>query len=414
MTDRSALRPRVVIAHRYFTPDTPPYATILQRIAIALTEAGFEVSVLTCQPSYRGRSNVRAAPRERIGAHLTVRRWGVLPDRFSTGAKIINLLVFSLRLAVELCRIAKPDVVMAASTPPVVVALVVSVVARMRGAAFVYHKQDIYPEILARHKSWLLRWALIGLRRVDARTDRRASVVVVASRDMAETVQARGGEECTVAVINNFDPWQLEPVRLSEREPGEPVQIFYAGNIGGFQDIAGLVGLMEQFGEDPRVFFTVIGDGSQRTWLERQIESRGLRNVSLEPYQAPERLARRLQRDCDLGVVSLRAGVIRDAYPSKTMSYLRHGVPVLALMETDSELCECLERYSAGWSADPRSPNAASAVLRRLLEEPALTAAARAGARRMYEVEFSEQQMVPRWTNMFHKLTRHDCPAIHP
>ena len=48
---------------------------------------------------------------------------------------------------------------------------------------------------------------------------------------------------------------------------------------------------------------------------------------------------RGLRRDhADLGVVSLRPGVISSAYPSKTMTYLRHGCPILAFVEPESEL----------------------------------------------------------------------------
>ena len=42
----------VVLVHRYFAPDTPPYASILATSRSASGSDGFRVTVLTCQPSY--------------------------------------------------------------------------------------------------------------------------------------------------------------------------------------------------------------------------------------------------------------------------------------------------------------------------------------------------------------------------
>ena len=89
---------RVVLVHRYFWPDTPPYAHILKQIALHLGEEGHEVTVLTCQPSY-DRRQVRHAPaRELIAPGVEVRRWRVFPDRRHSVVKAINLVIFGARL----------------------------------------------------------------------------------------------------------------------------------------------------------------------------------------------------------------------------------------------------------------------------------------------------------------------------
>ncbi len=205
---------RIVLIHRYFWPDTPPYAHILKQIALHLGEAGHEVTILTCQPSYdrwQGPACACAgvARPQRRGAPLA--RLSRPPLRVWSRRSILSSSARDLMLAG--LRLGRVDVVMAASTPPIAVAKVGSWLARRCGARFVYHKQDIYPEVVL--ASGILRPGRLAslLRWIDARTDRAADQVVVLSEEMAKTVRARGVDADRVAVINNFDPWMSIKVR---------------------------------------------------------------------------------------------------------------------------------------------------------------------------------------------------------
>jgi colanic acid biosynthesis glycosyl transferase WcaI len=403
-------RPHVVLIRRYFYPDTPPYATILRDIAVTLANAGLAVTVLTCQPSYYRAAANRAPMHEEMGPRLRIHRWPVLPDRTSWMAKAANLLSLVSRVVFTLARMRRVDVVMAASTPPVFVALFVSVIARIRGFQFAYHKQDIYPEITA-VKGGLPPPVRSLLRKLDAGTDSRATAVVVLSTDMEDTVRARGAKLGRIAVINNFDPWvlppELTPHRSSERgcrTEGPELKIMYAGNIGRFQNIPRIAEVMAYFKGDPRVSFDIVGDGPLKPWLEQFAERNALRNVCFSGYVAPDRLATMMRQEFDVGIVSLHPGVIRNAYPSKTLSYLRNGLPVLALVEADSQLTKALRRYGAGRSADPTRPAAVEAAIEALLDDPAALAEMGERARSMYETEFSQVRQLRLWSDLFHDL----------
>ena len=330
------------------------------------------------------------------------------------------------------------DVVMAASTPPVFVALFVSVIARIRDFHFLYHKQDIYPEITSALGGTggvppgvdtalggsggvppgvdILQGGLPPLVRslltkLDAGTDSRSRAVVVLSTDMEDTVRARGGRLTQLAVINNYDPWvlppELPPHRSSERvgrPEGAELKILYAGNIGRFQNIPRIAELMAHFNAEPRVSFDIVGDGPLRPWLEQFAERNALRSVGFHGYIAPERLATMMREEFDVGMVSLHPGVIRAAYPSKTMSYLRNGLGVLALVETDSQLTRTLGRYIAGWSADPTSLTGVENVVQALLDDPDAMVGLSERARSAYESEFSKARQLRRWIDLFDDL----------
>jgi glycosyltransferase involved in cell wall biosynthesis len=400
------VRPQVVLIHRYFSPDTPPYATILKEIALGLGADGMDVTVLTCQPSYNPAVAGRAQYHEHLTPHVDVRRWRILADRSSTVAKIANLIIFSFRVAVTLMRMRKVDAVMAASTPPVLVALVVSVVAKIKRAPFVYHKQDIYPEVTNDAGGSLPRAARQLLQRTDAGTDRRSARIVVLSRDMADTVARRGADRQTVWLINNFDPWTL-PIKhpIPPDNPPNSLRFVYAGNLGRFQNLEHLAQAIGRLGDDTRFSFDFIGDGPMRSWLERFVADRGLSRVRVHGYLSPEVLAEMLRSRFDVGVLSLHPGVIRSAYPSKMMSYLRNGLPVLALVEENTDLVDTLTQYKAGWAADPAVPEAVEQSFEEIFRSRETIPTMREEAHRMYQAEFSRSDQLRRWRTLFREIT---------
>jgi len=394
----------IVLIHRYFAPDTPPYAAILHDLAEHLGASGHRVTVLTCQPSYN-RAIVRSAPaREQLAPNVTIVRWRVLDDRTSRPRKALNLLWFCLRLLSYLPRLGRVDVIMAASTPPIAVASVAGWLARRRGAAFVYHKQDIYPEVVVNQAQGRLRRVL---RWIDARTDRSATRVVVLSRDMAETTRQRGVPAEQIAVINNFDPWQLSwppVVHPSEERTTEELRVVFAGNLGRFQNLESIFEAMVELRDDP-IQFHFFGDGPLRASLTRTIDEADLHHVATYGYRMPEEVARFLAESTDLGIVSLAPGVVRAAYPSKTLSYLRQGAPILALVESDSELAATVQRNRIGCQVEPGDVPGLVKVLRDLAYDRSPLNGARGRAHRLYAEEFDRARRLREWSKLFSEVT---------
>jgi hypothetical protein len=111
---------RVLIVHRYFWPDTPPYASILRSIAGRWAEDGHEVTVLTSQPSYTAGQDAR--PRREHVDGFEVRRVRLLTEtKTNVIARVINVVLFTVSAMMRVER-GRYDVVMAATTPPVVLA----------------------------------------------------------------------------------------------------------------------------------------------------------------------------------------------------------------------------------------------------------------------------------------------------
>ena len=400
----------LVLIHRYFWPDTPAYAHILRKVALRLADEGHRVTVLTCQPSYT-RSVVNRAPaRESLAPGVEVRRWSVIPDRRFAVLKILNVLLFCIRLLLSPRWLGRVDCVMAASAPPLAVAKVGSWLARRCKADFIYHKQDIYPEVVVATGILRSRMAAEVLRRLDARTERTAKRIVVLSGDMADTVRSRGATDAQIAVINNFDPWDWSSSDVTQPSDAAglaadgqrpQLQVVFAGNLGRFQNLEVVVAVAVALRNDPRLAFHFFGLGALFPTIERAIATHRLSNVHLHGYQSPEHIADFMRRGASLGVVSLAPGVVRAAYPSKTLSYLRNGRPLLLLVEPDTELVRNVVAAGAGVHVDPLDIDGIATTLCDLAGRPEDLELAGKAASVLYGNEFSPERQLGLWVDLF-------------
>lgn len=397
---------RVLAIHRYYWPDTPPYASLLREIVRRWSEAGHEVTVLSTQPSYKPELAIPHRPKVEQTDGVTVRRMSFAPDRSGRVARILNLVRFPLAVAARVLFGAKCDVVMCSTAPPVVLGWCVSVAARLRGAKFVYHCMDIHPEIGALSGEFRARPVYALLSYLDKQTCRRASVIVVLSEDMRDALLARDPAIADrIVILNNFDlPTYDESAVASPLERGDRSRLVFAGNVGRFQGLEALAEAVLARGEDD-LELVLMGEGAAKAAvaaLVSQAPEAVRTRVTLLPH-GPAAAARALVASADFGVVSLTPDVIRYAYPSKTATYLSEGTPILALVETDSELARNAVSGGYGFATEPSDRAGIEAVLDRIAaREP--DGPDREAARTAWRDHFSADVLLARWDDLLHRL----------
>lgn len=361
---------KVLFFYQHFWPDSPPYANMLRAMGENLVASGHDVRVLTAQPSYKEDDRSREQPEHELLNGIQVRRLPRLP--LSLRYRLISQLgraLFPLRacLAVALLRLKgeAPDVIVAATIPPVINGLFALLAARLSGARLVYHLQDIYPEIgaaggLWSSHSWRHRWLL----KLDTFTARRASRCVVLSDDMRDALARRGQDTSNVVVINNFmlssfDSAASAPARSNNSavrrysDIQQRSKLVFAGNLGRFQGLDDLLDAFLSLEEgvcDLELHF--LGDGAMADTLKQKAKLAG--NVHFHGHQ-PFEAASRFIADCDAGIVSIQPDVYRFAYPSKTLTYLGLGVPLLAIVEPESGMAKDIATHKLGVAAAGRS-----------------------------------------------------------
>lgn len=395
---------KILLTHRYFWPDSPPYAAMLRQIAEAVAAprdgAAPTVSVFTSMPSYR--AGVPAPRREQMGP-FHVRRIWTFPEKTSGMLiRLINVVLYCGGMFRHILA-ARPDVVSASTFPPVVAAWTASLAAWLIGAKFVYHMQDVHPEVSQEANGAMGKGLLFRVMRwLDTRTLKSAAAIVVLSRDMEATVRARpGGADLPVHVINNFVMDDIttpgSPPADLVKTPGQ-VRVIFAGNLGRFQNLGLLadgIGLL--FDAHPKLEVLFLGDGAALPDLKARWGAHP--QVKFGPF-LPFADAKELIRDADLGLVSLAPGIFRVSYPSKVLSYLGLGLPMLALVEPESALADDILSAGIGVVPAAPTPEAIADALKPVLSDPEHLARMRARARDHHRDQTAPDIVLARWQGL--------------
>lgn len=403
---------KILLTHRYFWPDTPPYAAILRMIGDHLSADGHDVRVFASRPSYRTDRGAPAPRFEQLGA-LTVRRvFAFAEGRRNPVIRVLNVAIYATALVIHILK-TRPDIVTASTFPPIAAGWVAGIAARLTGARFIYHMMDLHPEVSALSggrlgRGWLGRF-LTGR---DQATLGRASVAVVLSEDMRRTLAARpGGLRCPVEVINNPALISFEdgapPADLVKR-PGA-VRIIFAGNLGRFQDLPLLAdGIARLFPAHPELELFFLGDGVALPDLRAKWGDNP--QVRFGPF-LPFAQARPLIQDADAGLVSLAPDIHRVAFPSKMQTYLGLGVPVLALVDPESAIAGTIITERLGAVPTKRTPEAIADALTGLIADPGALLSARRRVAAYREREISPEAVSGRWSALIDQVGRSNTEA---
>lgn len=361
---------KILLTHRFFYPDTAPYGLMLRTIGSVLTDAGHAVTVLTSIPSYRaGAVDDMVLRRESLDTLEVKRIWVLGNEKHNPLWRLVNAVLYCWAL-MSTILIMRPEVVTASTYPPVIAAWIASLTTRLIKARFVYHIQDIHPEVSQ------ISGDLVGrglpfrfLRWLDNQTLRRSSAIIVLSYDMATTLRGRGLGDLPIHVINNFalTSDQGEALQNSVVPSKKRVRsrVIFAGNLGRFQQLPLLAeGVSLLFESHPNLNLLFIGDGAALPELQALWGSH--EQVSFFGFM-PFDQAQALIKEADIGLVSLLPGIHRVAYPSKVLSYARLGLPILALTDFESELAKSLRHNGVGAVPGAYTPEAIAETLEELL-----------------------------------------------
>ncbi|MFC2993569.1 glycosyltransferase family 4 protein [Halomonas tibetensis] len=386
--------------HRYYWPDTPPYAAMLRRIVASWRVAGHEVEVLSSQPSYKGELDNAKRSRHDDVDGVSVTRLS-LPTE--VGRPVVRM-VNAVRLGGAVIWRAvtrRPDVIMISTAPPVLGGAAAALAAKLTGARFIYHCMDIHPEVGKVSGEFAHPLVYGALGRLDNWSCRQADPVVVLSHDMENTLRQRpGGERLAIKVLNNFSLPSENPLpdELPFEWPDEIFRVLFAGNVGRFQGLDSVVEAMGMLKERDDIEFVLMGEGAAKEMLRHKARELGAR-VRFLGHQ-PVEVAKAAMRHADAGFVSLTAGVYRYAYPSKTMTYLEQECPLIVAIEPESELASDVMAGGYGHIVQVGDSKALAELLTRLADDRSLCADMRIRAGEKAKTAFAEDVVLKQWIEL--------------
>ena len=334
---------KVHIVSLVFPPETGA-ARRVGEIALALSERGHQVSVVTSFPSYpKGIvfSGYEKAllQREIWKGKICVYRvfTHTSSERQQTMNRVLNYLSFTMFSLLALMALPKPDIVYVCS-PPYFLGLTGWVAAALRRSRLVLDIQDLWPDAPIALGYVRSSWLIKILQSLERFIYSRASLVLTISDTMRTWVADRTEEKSKVTLVHNWvDLIQYSPVdghalRTSLDFETKFVLLF-AGNIGKAQSLDMLLDAAIELRNDMEVEFVILGDGVEKARLMKRANDLSLKNVSfldsVEENRVPEFLGM-----ADALLVTLGRAKHRDAaIPSKLQVYMASSKPLIVAAE---------------------------------------------------------------------------------
>ena len=260
------------------------------------------------------------------------------------------------RLLVDRMARFEPDVVISANTPLDAQAASQEW-AHRNGIGFVFWLQDIYS--FAIERTLRRRWNLLGLplalrfTRLERRLLRRADAVVAITADFLPALAGWDVQSERITVIENWAPLdEIVPrpkANAWAKEHGlADLPVFmYAGTLGLKHDPSVLLRLAQGV---PKAKIVVVSEGIGADWLHEHGAS--VANLIIVPYQPFDRLSEVLATG-DVLVVILEPDAGAFSVPSKVLTALAAGRPILAAIPRSNLAARTIERVGAGRVVEP-------------------------------------------------------------
>jgi glycosyltransferase involved in cell wall biosynthesis len=278
---------------------------------------------------------------------------------------------------------------------------------RRSGIGFVHWVQDVYCQALTFFlRRRFGRWAeplSAPFRFMERSVASRSDASIVIAPDFARILTGWGVPPEKIAVLENWAPLnEVQPLPRNNgwsREHGldSRTVFLYSGTLGMKHRPDLLYALAKSAGTACTV--VTISEGPGREYLESLPK---LPNLVLLNYQPYDRLSEVLA-SADVLVATLETDAGQFAVPSKILSYLCAGRPLLLAAPRNNLAAAIVERSGAGLVVDPDSPFNWTGAAQHLAADPRLRRALGATARRYAEREFDIARIATRFEEVLRR-----------
>jgi colanic acid biosynthesis glycosyl transferase WcaI len=361
-----------------YTPEKNGMAPFATGLCERFAKQGHEVTAIVAFPyypawrvwdGYRG----RLTQTEHINNVRVRRTWHFVPKRPSgLLQRLAHDLTFTLSVFLSGLFSGGFDVICCVCPPPTV-AITAYLLAKVHRKPYVIILTDLASD--AAMATGILKdgLAVRMARAVEGFGYRQADRVVCICDGFVEKLTERGIAPDRLKLIPLWgDTEKVYPIaaatkfRQANEITGNQFLIMHTGNMGKKQDLMNVVRAAELSKDREDVVWLLVGQGEERGALEEAIRQRQLRNIRLLPLQPEDSLAE-MYSAADLLLLHQKAAVVESVIPSKLLTYMAAGRPVLAAVSNKSETARYVERAKCGriiHSEDPMALVEAALSLR--------------------------------------------------
>jgi glycosyltransferase involved in cell wall biosynthesis len=279
-------------------------------------------------------------------------------------ARVWSWFAFAARAGAWLTAAPAEATVLVCTNPPFMPA-VAAAVSGVRRFAVVARVLDVYPDVLRAtsfRENRILWLILAGLNRW---TYARCRSVQTLGPQMAELISAHAPTSAVAVVPECLPPDTSNATETKDTArgllglPPEGLIVLASGNLGMTHDLQPLADAARAMRDDRGCHFVI---STTQMAAVRQLFGDDA-NVTVVPHLADVQY-KSLLRAADIAVLSLRPGAEAASFPSRTLSYLAAGLPIVAITRRPGDLADLADAQGCGAVVPPGAPDRLVEVIR--------------------------------------------------
>jgi colanic acid biosynthesis glycosyl transferase WcaI len=370
-----------------YAPEPTGIAPYNTELCEFLKSRGHEISMVTTFSYYPAWAKLpadrwrfyRTDTKEGVPIH---RCWHYVPAKATTARRILHELSFGLTSFLRILTLPRADIYIVVS-PPLFLGILARMVAFLKRSRYVFHVQDLQPDAalgLGMVKSGAFMRLLLGIERFSYH---HAVAVSGISESMLVAFERKGVpvEKCwyfpnwVSRNVAQMDPATHHSFRESHGIPPDAFLAVYAGNLGRKQGLRVLVEAGRLLKENPpggrfsSIWIVIAGAGVMRLELEQELAREPAPNFLLLSL-LPEPAYRAMLAEATVGIVTQAKGSGQVVFPSKLLTIVAAGLPVLSVAEADSDLARSVAKGNFGVNVPSAQPEQVAQAMVNLTRQP--------------------------------------------
>jgi len=406
---------KILVLTNYWPPEIGASPHLTFELCASLVSYGHQVSVATGFPRY----NVQDMPARYIGKlfyreeeeGIKVHRI-VAPSSSSRMALVRSfehMFVFPPLLLAGLLS-GPADVVFTVS-PPLPLGLSAWMVSKIRGARFVFGVQDLFPQNAIDLGLLRNKLAIWLSRRLELFIYKKAEVITVHSEGNRDYLMRQAGVPAQkVNVIPNWvDIESIIPgcrynSFRAKHNLGDKFIVLFAGTIGWSQGLEVILEASSRLRNYEDIVFLIVGDGVEKARLIAKAIAMKLSNIRFIPMQPRDKYPLVLSA-ADVCLVTLRPNVSTPVVPSKLLTIMASGRPVIAAVPGQGDVPKIIRTSQCGVWVDPKNPEDLAQAVLMLYASPGLRETYGRNGRKFAETHFSREVCTKKYERLFASIT---------
>lgn len=370
---------KILLISAFFPPETGSAAHLFYELGYTLKARGHKVTVLTGLPRYHV-----------LKQQKQYRRRPVIAETYH-GLRVYRALNMDIPWNVPLLRgvdqfftafsfgvagsfLPEADISLVYS-PPLPLALAALGLSRLHGNTAVLNVQDIFPQSAIDLGILKNPFLIKFFKSLESFLYKNFPRIICHSEGNRDYIISRGGHPQRVAVVPNWvDTDTTRPADKNNKiwadlDLKNHFVISFAGIMGYSQDLDTVLDSAAMLQDQQNIVFLLVGDGVEKPRLQKIAREKELHNVIFLPMQPKEEYLQILAVS-DLCLVTLKNEVKTPVVPSKILSIMAAGRPILASLPLNGDAPRLLAAARAGLSIPPESPTFMTDTILKLYQDP--------------------------------------------